>query len=159
MPDEARYEGTFAVEGGNFSNAGQVSSKIKNILKEYGCDGDTVRRAAIVTYEAEINIVSYAKKGLIHLIVRADSVTIDIRDQGPGIADIELAMQEGYSTASPLVREMGFGAGMGLANMKRFSDKFEITSEVNVGTRVTMNIINLAKVLFPDHPHDDALKL
>jgi len=152
MPEEARYDGTFVVEGGNFNNAGQVSSRIKNILKDLGCDSNIVRRVAIVTYEAEINIVSYAKNGLIHLLVKPESVTIDIRDQGPGIADIELAMQEGYSTASAMVREMGFGAGMGLANMKRFADKFEITSEVNVGTRVTMSIINLAKVLLPDHP-------
>lgn len=128
------------MEGGNFRNAGQVSSRIKNILKELGCHSDMVRRAAIVTYEAEINIVSYAKKGTIHLQAGPDSVLIEISDEGPGIPDIELAMQEGYSTASPMVREMGFGAGMGLANMKRFSDRFNITSKVNEGTRVVMQI-------------------
>jgi serine/threonine-protein kinase RsbT len=140
MSEETKYEGHFTVEGGNFRNAGQVSSRIKNILKDLGCDNDMVRRAAIVTYEAEINIVSYARKGLIHLNAKPDSVRIKISDEGPGIADIELAMQEGYSTASPIVREMGFGAGMGLANMKRFSDNFSITSRVNEGTQVVMQI-------------------
>lgn len=140
MSEETKYDGHFAVEGGNFRNAGQVSSRIKNILKDLGCDSDMVRRAAIVTYEAEINIVSYARKGLIHLRAKPDSVMIEISDEGPGIADIELAMQEGYSTASPIVREMGFGAGMGLANMKRFSDNFSITSRVNEGTQVVMQI-------------------
>lgn len=142
MSEEIRYEGDFPVEGGNFRNAGQVSSRIKNILKDFGFDNDIVRRAAIVTYEAEMNIVSYAKKGVIRIFVKPDNVRIDVSDEGPGIDDIELAMQEGYSTASPIVREMGFGAGMGLANMKRFSDQFLITSEVNVGTRVVMTIVH-----------------
>ncbi len=142
MSEEIRYEGDFHVEGGNFRNAGQVSSRIKNILKDLGFDNDIVRRAAIVTYEAEMNIVSYAKKGIIRISVKPEDVRIDVSDEGPGIDDIELAMQEGYSTASPIVREMGFGAGMGLANMKRFSDQFLITSEVNVGTRVVMSIVH-----------------
>jgi len=140
MSEETRYEDFFSVEGGNFRNAGQVSSRIKNILKELGCNSDMVRRAAIVTYEAEINIVSYAKKGFIHLQAGPHRVLIEVSDEGPGIPDIELAMQEGYSTASPMVREMGFGAGMGLANMKRFSDYFDIQSKVNEGTRVVMQI-------------------
>ncbi len=153
MSEEIRYEGRFAVEGGNFRNAGKVSSTIKNILKDAGCSSDIVRRAAIVAYEAEINIVSYAKKGVIELLVGPDFVGIDVNDEGPGIANIELAMQEGYSTASPMVREMGFGAGMGLANMKKFADDFEISSEVDVGTHVRMKIYNLAMVFFPDHPN------
>ncbi|HRT27383.1 MAG TPA: ATP-binding protein [Syntrophales bacterium] len=140
MPEE-RYDGRFDVEGGNFRNAGQVSSKIKNILKDIGCSSDIVRRAAIVTYEAEINIVSYARKGQIHLLAEPDLVRICVDDEGPGIADIELAMQEGYSTAPAFVREMGFGAGMGLANMKKYSNDFEISSVVDVGTQVKM-IIN-----------------
>jgi serine/threonine-protein kinase RsbT len=146
MSEETKYEGQFAVEGGNFRNAGQVSSRIKNILKELGCNNDMVRRAAIVTYEAEINIVSYAKKGTIHLQAGPGSIRIKISDEGPGIPDIELAMQEGYSTASPMVREMGFGAGMGLANMKRFSDNFIITSKVNEGTQVVMEIDHVRQI-------------
>jgi len=139
MPAE-RYDGSFDVEGGNFRNAGQVSSKVKNILKDIGCSTDIVRRAAIVTYEAEINIVSYARRGQIHLLAEPDLVRICVDDEGLGIADIELAMQEGYSTAPAFVREMGFGAGMGLANMKKYSNEFEISSVVDVGTQVKMTI-------------------
>jgi anti-sigma regulatory factor (Ser/Thr protein kinase) len=144
MPEEKQFEGCFDIEGGDFRSAGQVSSKIKSILKDVGCAPDVVRRAAIVTYEAEINVASYARKGSIYLIAKPDYVMIDVRDEGPGIADIDLAMQEGYSTASAMVREMGFGAGMGLANMERYSSDFEITSVVGVGTRVTMRVMHHA---------------
>jgi anti-sigma regulatory factor (Ser/Thr protein kinase) len=142
MPEEVNYDGCFDVEGGNFKAAGQVSSNIKNILKNLGCASDIVRRAAIVAYEAEINIVSYARKGVIRLYAKPDYVFLDVSDEGPGIPDIDLAMQEGYSTASAMVREMGFGAGMGLANMKRYSTDFEITSVVDEGTRVVMRIVH-----------------
>ncbi len=140
MSEEIIYENTFFIEGGSFINAGTVSSRIKTILKGLGVGDDIVRRASIVSYESEINIVSYAKKGTIRLCVNSDSVEIDAVEEGPGIADIELAMQEGFSTASPIVREMGFGAGMGLSNMKKYSDLFELSSEVGVGTQVTMKI-------------------
>jgi serine/threonine-protein kinase RsbT len=141
MSEEEKSENWFDIEGGNFRNAGQVSSGIKRILKEIGCSPDMVRRAAIVTYEAEINIVCYAKRGKIHLVAKPDYVAIDASDEGPGIADIDQAMQEGYSTASDEIREMGFGAGMGFANMERYANDFEITSVVNAGTRVRMNIL------------------
>jgi len=95
---------------------------------------DVVRRSAIVSYEAEINIVSYAKKGVIRITVSPDQVMIEADDTGQGIPDINLAMQQGYSTANHLIREMGFGAGMGLFNIKSYSDKFDITSEVDKGT-------------------------
>ncbi|MFB3925527.1 MAG: ATP-binding protein [Syntrophales bacterium] len=143
MSAEIIYEDSFPVEGGSFTNAGHVSSRIKTILKSLGVGNDTVRRASIVTYESEINIVSYARKGTIKIAVTSDSVEIDAVDEGPGIADIEQAMQEGFSTAPPIVREMGFGAGMGLSNMKKYSDVFEINSEVGVGTHVTMKIVSL----------------
>ena len=142
MSAEQKYEESFPVEGGSFLNAGQVSSNIKTILKDLGVAKDTVRRASIVTYESEINIVSYARKGTIRLTVDPDCVKIEAMDEGQGIADIEQAMQEGFSTAPPMVREMGFGAGMGLSNIKRYSDEFEIVSEVGVGTRVSMKIYN-----------------
>jgi anti-sigma regulatory factor (Ser/Thr protein kinase) len=143
---------SFSVEGGNFQAAGNVSSEIKGLLKKIGLPKDTVRRAAIVCYESEINIVSYAKKG--QIIVHADdrSVQIEASDEGSGIPDIEQAMKEGYSTASAQVREMGFGAGMGLSNMKRYSDDFFISSEVGVGTYVKMVVFNLDLKLMPDHP-------
>jgi len=140
MSTESIYEDSFPVEGGSFLNAGHVSSSVKTILKKMGVSRDTVRRASIVTYESEINIVSYARQGAIKLIVDDEFVKIEAIDEGQGIADIEQAMQEGFSTATPLVREMGFGAGMGLSNMKRYSDEFEIFSEVGIGTRVCMKI-------------------
>jgi serine/threonine-protein kinase RsbT len=150
MPESMKFEKTFDVEGGSFQNAGNVSGQIKNILKDLGVSTDIVRRVAIVCYESEINIVSYAKKGRITLAVTDEAVKIVTKDEGPGIPDIELAMKEGYSTATAAVREMGFGAGMGLANMKKYSDHLIITSEVGVGTCVQMTVMNFQKLLHPD---------
>jgi anti-sigma regulatory factor (Ser/Thr protein kinase) len=152
MGNPLKFEKSFDVEGGSFQNAGNVSGQIKSILKELGVSTDIVRRVAIICYESEINIVSYAKKGRITLAVTDEAVKIETKDEGPGIPDIELAMKEGYSTATAAVREMGFGAGMGLANMKKYSDQLMITSEVGVGTCVTMTVMNFQKLLHPDHP-------
>jgi serine/threonine-protein kinase RsbT len=152
MGNPLKFEKSFAVEGGSFQNAGNVSGQIKSLLKELGVSTDIVRRVAIICYESEINIVSYAKKGRITLVVTDEAVKIETKDEGPGIPDIELAMKEGYSTATAAVREMGFGAGMGLANMKKYSDHLNITSEVGVGTCVTMTVMNFQKLLHPDHP-------
>jgi serine/threonine-protein kinase RsbT len=137
-PEEALYENSFSVEGGNFDNAGSVSSKIKALLNSLQLSKDIVRRVALVTYESEINIVSYANKGQIVLRVMPERVVIEAIDEGQGIADIELAMQKGYSTATDKIREMGFGAGMGLCNINTFSDSFRITSELGKGTHLTM---------------------
>jgi serine/threonine-protein kinase RsbT len=131
----------FEVEGGNFDTAGTVSMRIKSILQQNGLPNDVVRKSAIVCYEAEINIVSYARKGTINLTVTPEAVEIEVADEGPGIPDIELAMKQGYSTASQQIREMGFGAGMGLQNIKSYSDKFDISSEVDKGTFLKMIII------------------
>ncbi|HEX7503718.1 MAG TPA: ATP-binding protein [Syntrophales bacterium] len=152
MGNPLKFEKSFDVEGGSFQNAGNVSGQIKSILKDLGVSTDIVRRVAIICYESEINIVSYAKKGQITLAVTDEAVKIETKDEGPGIPDIELAMKEGYSTATAAVREMGFGAGMGLANMKKYSDHLMITSEVGVGTCVTMTVMNFQKLLHPDHP-------
>lgn len=134
------YSGSFNIEGGNFNSAGIVSTSIKSILKKLGIPGDIVRKAAIVSYEAEINVVSYAKKGVVTLLVNPGIVNIEVKDEGPGIPNIELAMQEGWSTADQRIREMGFGAGMGLCNIKNYSDRFQIESEVGKGTRLRMTI-------------------
>lgn len=134
------YSGTFIIEGGNFNSAGIVSTSIKSILKKLGIPGDIVRKAAIVSYEAEINVVSYAKKGVVTLLVDPGIVKIEVKDEGPGIPNIELAMQEGWSTADQRIREMGFGAGMGLCNIKNYSDAFHIESEVGKGTHLKMTI-------------------
>ena len=134
------YSGIYNIEGGNFNSAGIVSTNIKSVLKKLGIPGDIVRKAAIVSYEAEINVVSYAKKAVVNLLVNPDVVTIEVIDEGPGIPNIDLAMQEGYSTADQRIREMGFGAGMGLCNIKKYSDDFHITSEVGKGTHLIMTI-------------------
>ncbi len=136
--EEALYENSFPVEGGNFDNAGSVSSQVKALLKHLKLSKEIVRRAAIVTYESEINIVSYANKGQIVLKVTPEQVLIEAIDEGQGIADIELARQKGYSTSTAKIREMGFGAGMGLCNIDTFSDYFRITSEIGKGTHLTM---------------------
>jgi anti-sigma regulatory factor (Ser/Thr protein kinase) len=134
------YSGSFIIEGGNFNSAGIVSTSIKSILKKLGLPNDIVRKAAIVSYEAEINVVSYAKKAVVNLMVNPGVVQIEVIDEGPGIPNIDLAMQEGYSTADQRIREMGFGAGMGLCNIKNYSDAFQLESEVGKGTHLKMTI-------------------
>ena len=136
------FTDSFDIEGGNFSKAGTIATRIKSILKELGLPNDVVRKSAIVSYESEINIVSYARKGMITLTVTAKTVEIQVTDEGPGIPDIELAMKQGYSTANQQIREMGFGAGMGLYNINCYSDKFDISSELNKGTYLNI-IINI----------------
>lgn len=130
------YRETFSIEGGDFSRAGAVASRVKQILKEIGLDSRYIKRAVIIAYEAEINVVSYAKKGKMTLAVSPFSIEITVEDEGPGIEDIELAMQEGFSTASDWIREMGFGAGMGLPNINKNSDLLHIESQLGVGTRL-----------------------
>lgn len=131
-------EFNFNIEGGNFSRAGMASSEIKKILKQLNVDSNLIKRIVVALYEAEVNVVAHAWEGNIHVHIRTDAIEITVADKGPGIPDIKLAMQEGYSTASPEVREMGFGAGMGLPNMQNNCDKLQIESEINVGTKVTM---------------------
>jgi len=134
------YDNSFSVNGGNFDDAGGVSGRIKTVLKEMGIQKNVVRMAAVITYESEINIVSYARHGIIRLHVLPEYVEIEAVDEGPGISDIRLAMQQGWSTATDKIREMGFGAGMGLNNIRNFSDIFHISSDVGSGTRLKMII-------------------
>jgi len=134
MEAEPSFEQSFEISGGDFTNAGEVSSKVKKILQELGVSPKIIRRATIATYEAEMNVVWYARQGTLTLSVTPELLRIVVADEGYGIKDIELAMQEGYSTASPEIREKGFGAGMGLPNIKKNSDEFYISSEVGKGT-------------------------
>ncbi len=131
-------EFNFNLEGGNFSRAGTASSEVKKILKQLNVDPGLIKRIVVALYEAEVNVVAHAWEGIMNVVFDGKSIVVTITDKGPGISDINLAMQEGYSTASPEVREMGFGAGMGLPNMKKNCDKLNIESTVNVGTKVTM---------------------
>lgn len=141
-PEQARLQHSFEVVGRDFSSAGYASSRIKQILQQIGMTPGTVRRVAVASYEAEMNVVIHADSGVLMLDVGPESVQICVNDVGPGILDIDLAMQPGYSTASDEVREMGFGAGMGLPNMQMCADEFELTSEVGNGTKVRMTFFN-----------------
>ena len=138
------FESVYNVLGRDFANAGKVSTSIKDTLKRLGINPAVVRRVAIVSYEAEMNLVMYALRGRVVLSVSPDAVTLKIDDEGPGIPNIELAMQEGYSTATPEMREMGFGAGMGLPNIRRNADEFNISSEVGRGTKLFVRILPAA---------------
>ncbi|WP_455640676.1 ATP-binding protein [Parabacteroides sp.] len=129
---------TFELEGGNFSKAGYASSQVKKVLKQLSVDPRIIKRVVVALYEAEVNIVAHAWRGKVAAELEADKITLVLKDEGPGIPDIAQAMQEGFSTASPAVREMGFGAGMGLPNMKKNVDELDIESRVGVGTTVRM---------------------
>lgn len=131
----------FAVRGGDFGHAGEVSTTIKSMLKQIGFPSDVIRRVAIATYEAEMNVVVYAEEATVTFEATPAVITVTLADRGRGIRDIELAMQEGYSTATEEIREMGFGAGMGLPNIKRNSDDLKIDSEVGVGTTVRITVL------------------
>ncbi|MDX9694917.1 MAG: ATP-binding protein [Bacteroidales bacterium] len=128
----------FEIEGGDFSKAGLASSQLKKILKQLIGDHKIVKRTVVALYEAEVNVVAHAYSGKVIINIDTEKITINVIDKGPGIHDINLAMQEGYSTASEKVREMGFGAGMGLSNIKNNSDEFSLTSEVGVGTKLVI---------------------
>jgi len=128
----------FTIQGGDFTHAGHPSSEVKKVLKQLDIDGKTIKNIVIALYEAEVNVVAHAWKGTVSVEIEENKITIWVTDEGPGIADIELAMQAGFSTASKEVREMGFGAGMGLPNMKKNTDELQIESEVGKGTKVKM---------------------
>jgi len=132
------YEHSFIIKGNIFENAGRISGKVKKLLQKMRLPEEIVRRAAIVVYEAEINISLYAELGRIVLRVLPEEIIIEARDEGRGIPNIELAVKEGYSTSTEDIWHMGFGAGMGFSNMKKFSDVFNITSTVGKGTNLKM---------------------
>ena len=121
---------SFTVHGDDFSSAGEASVQVKKILRNIGFDAETIRRVSIAMYEAEINMVIHAGGGIADLYVYPDRIVIVLTDKGPGIADIDLAMSEGYSTAPDNIRSLGFGAGMGLPNIKRYSDDLTIDSKL-----------------------------
>ena len=130
----------YEVDGNDFSRAGDASSKLKQKLKEMNLPPDIIRRCSIAIYEGEINMVIHANGGVIDVDISPERILMVLKDVGPGIPDIEQAMQEGFSTANEEVNMLGFGAGMGLPNMKRSSDEIHIDTELNVGTTVTMVI-------------------
>ena len=130
----------FNVDGEDFTSAGQASVQVKKNLRQIGIDPETIRRVSIAMYEGEINMVIHAGGGIATVTIEDGYIEIELADHGPGIEDIEKAMMEGYSTAPDNVRSLGFGAGMGLPNMKRYTDNMEIESEVGVGTTIKMRV-------------------
>jgi anti-sigma regulatory factor (Ser/Thr protein kinase) len=131
---------SFNIEPGDFIRAGQVSIGVQSLLKTIGFESGIVRRASVCAYESEMNVVMHGGKGTLFLIIDPDMITMEVKDDGPGIDDIDLAMQEGYSTANPEHREIGFGAGMGLPNINKNSDRLEISSDEGKGTHLKIII-------------------
>ncbi len=131
---------TYEVPADDFTRAGEASSKVKSRLKKMGVSPDIIRKVSIAMYEGEINMVIHASGGKIEVTISPEEIEMILEDQGPGIEDIELAMQAGYSTAPDNIRSLGFGAGMGLPNMKKYSDEFRIETTVGVGTTVIMKV-------------------
>lgn len=134
----------YNVESWNFTAAGEAASDIKKVLKQLGINASLLRRVAIAAYEAEMNLVIHSVGGRLEMSVDTKKIVMVAEDQGPGIENIDKAMQEGYSTAPDTARELGFGAGMGLSNIKRCTDRFEISSKVGEGTHLEMHF-NLEK--------------
>ena len=130
----------YDVDGQNFTSAGEASVQVKKKLRQMGFSPDVIRRVSIAMYEGEINMVIHAGGGEVDVVITPDCIDITLEDHGPGIADIPLAMKEGYSTAPDNVRALGFGAGMGLPNMKRYTVDMKIESTVGVGTKITMKV-------------------
>lgn len=140
MNEALKY--VYEVDGSDFMSAGVASADVKKNLKLLGFSGDVIKRVAIAMYEGEINMVIHANGGTATVEVSDECVTMTLADRGPGIADVELAMSEGYSTAPDRIRALGFGAGMGLPNMKKYCDEFKIETELGVGTTVYMKVCN-----------------
>ena len=130
----------YVVDGEDFTSAGQASVQVKKNLRQLGISPEIIRKISIAMYEGEINMVIHADGGDADVLVYEDRIEIVLTDRGPGIDNIELAMQEGFSTAPDNVRSLGFGAGMGLPNMKRYADSMEIETELGKGTRITMYV-------------------
>ena len=131
---------SYEVDGEDFTRAGEASASVKKTLRKLGVPPDVIRKVAIALYEGEINMVIHAEGGVIDVEITPERISMVLRDHGKGIADVEKAMQEGYSTAPDEVRSLGFGAGMGLPNMKKYTDEMTIDSTVGVGTTVTMAV-------------------
>ncbi len=138
MNDELVFH--FDVDGEDFTSAGQASVMVKKNLRRLGLSPEIIRRVSIAMYEGEINMVIHAGGGVADVKVMEDRIEIVLTDHGPGISNIDMAMQEGFSTATDTIRTLGFGAGMGLPNMKRYSDTMDIKSTVGVGTTITMTV-------------------
>lgn len=128
----------YTISKDDFSRAGEASADVKSKLRQLGIDATAIRKVAIAMYEGEINMVIHANGGVIDVEITPESIIMELHDSGPGIPNIEKALQEGFSTAPDAVRSLGFGAGMGLPNMKRYTDRMDIDTEIGVGTKIKM---------------------
>lgn len=138
--EEILYTETFVIRGNDYEHGGEVAAKIKAILKQFGIAPELVRRLSIANFEAEMNVIMYAEEAQLELQVLPHILRVVLADRGQGIPDVDLALQEGYSTATPEMRQRGFGAGLGLPNIRRNSDEFEITSTPGVGTTLRYGV-------------------
>jgi serine/threonine-protein kinase RsbT len=138
--DEVLYTEKFEIRGNDFEHGGEVAARVKAILKQFGLAPDVIRRLSIANFEAEMNVIMYADTAELELCVLPGAVRVTLADRGQGIPNIELAMQEGWSTATPEMRQRGFGAGLGLPNIKRNSDSFQIESTPGVGTTLRYEV-------------------
>ena len=138
MNEAVRFH--FLVDGEDFTSAGQASVQVKKSLRQLGINPEIIRKVSIAMYEGEINMVIHAGGGTADVLIYEDRIEIILTDHGPGIANIDLAMQEGFSTAPDTIRSLGFGAGMGLPNMKRYTDSMQIDSKLGEGTKITMTV-------------------
>ena len=138
MPDHASLLKRFPVAAGDFSSAGDASASMKGMLKKLGVNPGVIRRISIAAYEAELNLIIHSQGGELSIAVEPHLIRLKSEDVGPGIADVSKALQEGFSTAPESVRELGFGAGMGLPNMKRCANRFSISSQLGEGTHIMM---------------------
>ena len=138
MSEAVRFR--FDVDGSDFSSAGAASVTVKKKLRQLGYSPDVIRKVSIAMYEGEINMVIHANGGVAEVVVSDEEIKIILADRGPGIPNVELAMQEGYSTARENIRNLGFGAGMGLPNMKKYTDSLDIETVVGEGTTITMTV-------------------
>jgi serine/threonine-protein kinase RsbT len=136
VENNIRLHEIFHIEGGDFTNAGSISGQVKNILKKAGFPNKIIRRISIAAFEAEMNVICYANRGKLSLYIAPDFLKVVVEDEGHGIPDINLAMSEGYSTANEKIRELGFGAGMGLPNIRKNSDEMVLTSTFKQGTHL-----------------------
>jgi serine/threonine-protein kinase RsbT len=139
MPDELLSR-SFEVHGRDFEKAGEASTEIKSLLKSLEIDPGVIRRTVVIAFEAEMNVVMYADEGIVTFVLTDEDIGIEVADRGPGIPDLDLALEEGWSTATDEMREMGFGFGMGLPNIRRNSDAFSVKSRVGEGTVVSSRI-------------------
>jgi len=133
-PEEILLSESFSITGNDYERGGEVATRVKAILRDLGVSPDVLRRLSIANFEAEMNLIMYANEGELELQVLPDAIRVVVSDRGPGIPDIEMAMQEGFSTATPEMRARGFGAGLGLPNIRKSTDEFAIESTVGIGT-------------------------